>query len=80
MTPKAAQAAGEGAVAAKLQRDRPDTQRPEPASGSPAEPSGINAAERYKPFEILQAFQPPESAHSMQAGRAGAGFNSIRYD
>lgn len=72
MTPKAAQAAGEGAVAAKLQRDRPEAQRPEPAFGSPAEPFGINAAERYKPLEILQTFQTSGSAHSVQAGRAGA--------
>lgn len=69
---QAAQLAGEGAVAAKLQRDRPDSRPREPAPGSPAGPSGNNAAERYKPLEILQAFRHPGDANSMQAGRAGA--------
>lgn len=72
MTPEAAQPAGEGAVAAELQRDRPDGRPCGPAIGSPAEPSGINAAERYKPLEILQTFRYPGDVHSVQAGRAGA--------
>lgn len=64
--------AGEGAVAAKLQRDRPDTQRPGTTSGSPTEPSGINAAERYRPLKTLQTFRNPGNNHPRQAGRAGA--------
>ena len=64
--------AGETEFAAKRQAWRPDTQRSEPAFGSPAEPSVINAAERNKPLEILQTFQTPGNTHSMQAGRAGA--------
>ena len=69
---QAAQPAGEGAVAAKLQRDRPDGRPCGPASGSPAEPSGVNAADRYKPIETPLAFQAPANIRPVQAGWAGA--------